>query len=627
MSWIQKLYDTYECNQSQIGLVTEGIPLVPVFHTMVRAHIEVAIDSEGLIYNATLLSSDEDEIIIPCTEQSAGRTGSAAHEMPHPLSDKLQYLAGDYIQYGGNKKSGYEAYAHQLKEWAESAYANAKVKAIYSCIVRGNLIETLLPFGVLGCNENGKLESKWDKILYASAPKNIEQQDAVIRWVVDDGASLEDRCWLDQTMFDDWISFVHASDEVEGFCQVTGSMSRIARNHPKKIYNACANAKLISSNDGATYLGRFTDVDEAYGVSMEVSQKSHNALRWLIRKNNAYKDERSVTICWTKAQPSYLNVFTSSHDLMAELLNDEIPERDDDTGYTGEEVAKALRMKMNGYHSRHAIEGSVNIMTLESATDGRFSVTYYQEIDHQAFIDRLDKWHNTCCWIHRQYHTNYVGAPSPDAIADAVVGLVNNSSTKHVRQTTVNRILKCIVDASPLPLDIVQRAIDQTVKLMSYDNDLHKKGNAYKLNNVLSTTCALYNKFSIDHQKGAYQVALEHERTSRDYLFGRLLAIAQYAEQKALNASDADRMTNADRLTHRFSTHPFSTWKNIELAIKPYMGKLNSSGYFEKMMDEVMSLFNPVDFNNDKPLSGEFLLGYHCQRRELYTFNKQDEEE
>jgi CRISPR-associated protein Csd1 len=33
---------------------------------------------------------------------------------------------------------------------------------------------------------------------------------------------------------------------------------------------------------------------------------------------------------------------------------------------------------------------------------------------------------------------------------------------------------------------------------------------------------------------------------------------------------------------------------------------------------ETMCLFDPIeDFTSDKPLRGEFLLGYHCQREDL----------
>ncbi|MCE0555228.1 hypothetical protein LQK80_36580 [Bacillus thuringiensis] len=42
--------------------------------------------------------------MIPCTEDSASRSGTGAYKVPHPLHDKLTYVAGDFGEYGGSKK-------------------------------------------------------------------------------------------------------------------------------------------------------------------------------------------------------------------------------------------------------------------------------------------------------------------------------------------------------------------------------------------------------------------------------------------------------------------------------------------------------------------------------------------
>ena len=70
----------------------------------------------------------------------------------------------------------------------------------------------------------------------------------------------------------------------------------------------------------------------------------------------------------------------------------------------------------------------------------------------------------------------------------------------------------------------------------------------------------------------------------------------------------------------RFSEHPYSTWRTIELALTPYKARLGGkSKKRQRMIDEVIASFNDNDFLNDKRLSGEFLLGYHCQREFLRT--------
>ena len=120
-------------------------------------------------------------------------------------------------------------------------------------------------------------------------------------------------------------------------------------------------------------------------------------------------------------------------------------------------------------------------------------------------------------------------------------------------------------------------------------------------------------------------MALDLNRTTRDYLYGRLLALADSLEEWALNEAKESRSTNAARLMQRFAERPYSTWRTIELALTPYKARLGGkSKKRQRMIDEVIASFNGNDFTNDKRLSGEFLLGYHCQREFLRPGNAED---
>ena len=99
----------------------------------------------------------------------------------------------------------------------------------------------------------------------------------------------------------------------------------------------------------------------------------------------------------------------------------------------------------------------------------------------------------------------------------------------------------------------------------------------------------------------------------------------------ALNISGEHRSTTAARLMQRFADRPFETWRTIELALQPYIQRLRISraGFLTnqlKEMDIILALFKNDDFNRKEALSGEFLLGYHCQRQKLRTKNEPTEE-
>lgn len=126
-------------------------------------------------------------------------------------------------------------------------------------------------------------------------------------------------------------------------------------------------------------------------------------------------------------------------------------------------------------------------------------------------------------------------------------------------------------------------------------------------------------------------MALDRDRKTRDYLYGRLLALAEHMEGRALNVAGEDRETNAAKLMQRFADRPHSTWLTIETSLTPYKVRLRAKrpGFLlgvEREMDEVINNFSPDDFLLDQRLTGEFVLSYHCQRYALWTGSKNEKD-
>ena len=121
-------------------------------------------------------------------------------------------------------------------------------------------------------------------------------------------------------------------------------------------------------------------------------------------------------------------------------------------------------------------------------------------------------------------------------------------------------------------------------------------------------------------------MALEEERTSRDYLFGRLLAVEQQYEKAALRKAGQERETNAVRYMQQYSIYPSKTWLMLYKDKLPaYRRHLEPRlvNWFESKIQDITALFEDGEYMNDKPLSGEFLLGYQCQ---LKAFRKNTDE-
>ena len=619
MSWMQKLYDTYE--QCYGAPQFSNHPLLPISHTIQQAHVEITLDENGNFRRAQIVPKIE--ITLPATEKSAARTSG---EAPHPLCDKVQYCGSDYPKHGGKKTSYYPSYVEQLTSWSESSFSHPKAKAVLAYVRKGTVVADLVREGVLHVDNHGALliTPKSDqpvpgifKCLTAKEGER-DQGDAFIRWRVERSGDPVPETWEDQSLMGAWIGFDASRNQGQGFCMVTGQTMLLAQSHPKRLRHGGDGAKLISSNDlgGFTFLGRFTDADQALGVGFEVTQKAHNALRWLLDKNRklAFRNGDQVVVAWTVSGKSLPDPFANS----SQMFGLESEEEDAASAYQGDAgQAFAVRLKryIAGYRTRLGSTNEIVVMALDSATPGRMAITYYRELTGSEFIERIQLWHESCAWYQNfGKNVKFVGVPSPRDIAEAAYGRqVKGKSGEKLSKATVERLLPCIIDGRPIPRDLVE----STVRKAANRSGLKK----WEWEKSLGIACALFRGH---HTERSYQMALEQGRTSRDYLFGRLLAVAERIEDKVLYLAKETRETSAAKLMQRFADHPSSTWRTIELSLVPYKARLRarSPGFLvnmEKLIDEIVCAFRDEDFKSEARLSGEFLLGYHCQRQALWS--------
>ena len=630
MSWIQKLYETYENCSAMIG-PSKGenvIPLVPICHTTQKAQIEIVIDKDGNFKRARIVPKADARTIIPCTEQSGGRTSG---EAPHPLCDKLQYVAQDYKKFGGAKAQYSNSYLKQLAAWCISKNAHTKVQAVYNYVRNGNVISDLVSQQILMIDSNDKLIESWKgkepPEIFRVLSGTTQQSDCFVRWSVEVPNDPQSEVWNDSTIFDSWIAYYSTLKENRDLCYVSGNMEFIADQHPAKIRNDGDKAKLISSNDasGFTYRGRFTSASQACGVGFVVTQKAHNALRWLIGKQG-YRRGSQAIVAWATQGRDIPNPLADAYSILGfEAIVDDSAQVEEVS--TAEDLALRLRNKLAGYHAILGNSDEIVVIALDSATPGRMALSFYRELTGADFLQRIEYWHETCCWKHnyrvteimdtktkkrKRVHPVFVGAPTPGDIAEVTYG---QGVDDKLRKSTIERLLPCIIDGRKIPRDLVELATNRASNRVGMDE--------WEWNKTLSIACALFRKYAKDYKGVNYSMALEETRRTRDYLYGRLLAIADSIEQWALREAGENRQTAAARLMQRFADHPYTTWRTLELSLTPYKARLGGKLKNRlNLLAEVMAMFEYDDFLNDKKLNGEFLLGYHCQRDDLRKRSK-----
>jgi len=658
MSWIEKLYQTYENNTDKVAGLNDAIPLFPICHTAQNAQIEIVLDNDGNILRATVVSKDDSPTIVPCTEASAGRAGT--RPVNHPLCDKLQYLAGDFTKFGGEVTIGfqskpsepYETYKEDLQKWCTSTCSHPKAKAVCKYIEKGHVISDLIERKILHTelapDGSQKLMYEWKgeesdkpeifKLLNGKMQKNGRrnpwQAESFIRWAIETPDCLNSSI-KDVSLQNAWIEYSSSLKASKGFCFVTGEPRFLADSHPAKLRNAGDKAKLISSNDssGFTYRGRFTDDSQVAELGSEITQKAHSALRWLLArqgkvfyvKSGGQAKPRLAVVAWAVSGADVPDPLADSADLLSDLsveneVNREVEKiGSNPAGFTAQDFGVRLSQYLSGYSVKLGETNQIIVIGIDSATPGRMAVTYYRELTGSDFLKRIESWHHGCAWLQRfSTDKEFFGAPAPKDIAQAAYGTREGDLLKvddNLQKTTVERLIPCIIDGVPLPWDIVDACIKKATQRHSLPDWAWQK--------TLGIACGLYRYYFKERED--YAMGLDRERQTRDYLYGRLLAVADCLEGYALKLSNEGRQTNATKLMQRFAERPCSTWKTIELALVPYKARLNRNNKYDVELDAIHGLFNDASgYASDDPLSGEFLLGFHCQRIELFKSGPQN---
>jgi CRISPR-associated protein Csd1 len=431
MSWIHKLYETYEACAMN-ATIPDSDDLCPVGYSVQNAHVEVVLDDKGHFRRANLVQRENNpKTFIPVTEKSSGRTSG---EAPHPLCDSLQYCAADYQEYGGARTSYYDSYITQLKDWADSPFSHPKVKAIYAYAKKGKVVEDLSKAGVLAVKNKVLVISTKNapdlseylilKLLTFDDKGTKDQAKVFIRWSVE---STNEKCthtWEDNSLFESWRNYLDSLEAKEGFCYVTGKMVVLAQKHPGKLRNGKDGAKLISSNDkdGYTFLGRFLNADQTVGVSSEVTQKAHSALRWLIGRKQAFRSGDQVVVSWAVRGSDFPALCENTLDFLGP--QEETTQSISGIGDVGQAFANRLNKKISGYRTNISDSESIVVIGLDSATPGRMAITFYRELTGSEFLQRIEQWHSDFSWeqnFGKELH--FIGAPAPKDIAWAAYGM------------------------------------------------------------------------------------------------------------------------------------------------------------------------------------------------------------
>ena len=554
MSWMRALYDTYDNLELQ---GKEG--LLKIAHSTQKAHLEVQLSKDGKIIGTNFLPVKDSDTVIPVTEESASRSSGAA---PHPLFDKIKYLAGDYELYTGeSNEEHHQKYMENLKKWSDSEYGDYKIEVLYKYL-----------------------------------------QENYIHYYLSNGGE---------------IGFCQVTGKEERLCVNHPSKIRNSGDKAKMISS--------NDKTNFTYRGRFHDVGEAYTISYEASQKIHNALKWLIERQGVKVGDKEFVL-WGVNSENVPSILESTEGVASDYEEEEdvfatfYGEEEDKTVSIQEDVAERFNRAIRGYHGNVRADSHFVLLGVDAATTGRLSVIFSREYfgaDGNELIERIEQWHRDCAWNVSSYNKKlqkrvyFTGAPSPYEIALCTYGREQGNSIKgtdKVIANAVERILPCIVDGKRVPVDIMREVVHRAQHPQNY-----KSKTLWQ--QVLSVACALTRKHLIE--KGEECLVMKSPE-SLDAKCGRMLAIADAIEAWVLREEKIDRTTTAMRYYTKFCENPCDTWVIIQKNLKPYEMKLRGRARnLQTLLGEISATISEEEFQQKRNLDGTFCLGFDSQRYEI----------
>ena len=677
MNWVSSLCALYDAYANRAGEVErwkgKELVLLPIGYDTMEAQIEIHIDQNGNFIGARRLEKDEAETLVPYPESRTSGIKAL------PLFDSLPYIAGDlqeavtfYFAGAKNEKDkqnkrarlreSFPLYIAGLKAWCESPFSHPKVTAIYHYVVKQTVAKNLINSQVLSADENGIIS---DKIKIQNAPvekafvrfrvfmNDINSPDSILS---DPDNAHDSAVWFDKTVQRSFIAYYLSTFQKKDLCYMTGEHMPVAKTNPVKIRGKWdTKAKLISANDDSnfSYRGRFntkekeTGYNEALSIGYITSQKAHNALKWIIRRQGFSRDGVCM-VAWENALKDLPNFYDSAAGILTKVFDDgetdeeefeeeALSEEDEaDVPVTNYVSAAKFNAALDGYASKLSDISNMMVLALDSATPGRLAITYYKELDSSRYLKNLRTWHESCCWKHEYIRDKklkvYEGMASILEIALAIYGteqgedksnpqlkLSKNSDNKSpMLVAAFERLRPCIIEVAAIPRDMVRAAILKASNPLAY-------AAKFNYNKVLHVACSMvkrlyWEKKQRNEREGViFKMELDKSNQDRSYLYGRLLAVAERVERSTYEKGET-RITNAERYMQAFSHAPFRTWTRIWNNLQPYMRQLKkpaSREFYKNLVGEITELFEYEERISNESLNGKYLLGYDCQRSVL----------
>ena len=662
----------------ELDMTGRNITLLPIYHTNLRSEgynvLQIDLDEKGVPISATFVPKDE-HVVFPVTVESLNRRGKKV--VAHPLCDYMPYLSNSL------DKEKYASYCEQNEHWIngvlqelstcsaqeseEAEDLKVFLQEIRKMVLNRDLLELVKElignkYKVLAQNNVKTEDEATIEIELKAATKSSKAKTKEIKLsdvFITFGKKFTDSKKQDINITKNkllhkahvqYIRRMHSEQsEKLDVCDVSG----------EKMYCTSLNrgllgtGKIISvSNNKETHIGRFCEGAEVIRLGADTSEKIHLMLKFFLEHEDnsqrLYNNTRAII--WFSDDILNERDFSLSNPTAVALDPWDNPPEEYESKSTADPRAREWKMILRGDMPLPK-ENEMDffyLMTINTISNGRISIQSTRTIPISLFVHNLQHWNETCSWewwnyTSRKYENK---TPRPWDIVRFVYGIENDDGKvdclkDELKSLSFKRILPSVIDGMPLPKDMGRQIFS------NYRNRISFRKNWPYLQYI---SCALLNKVRQDERKEKRLPMLEKDNQTRDYLYGRLLAVYEKAEMDAVKTGSvsggeksegekqekdkSSRLTNVERVWSAFFQAPEKMLGTLHAKMRPYLDKLKSNNagrysYYNRLIGEIQTEIRDAESylaNKNKALNEDAVFGYYAQNREFYKSNTEKKE-
>ncbi len=663
----------------ELDMTGRNIALLPIYHTNLRAEaynvLQIVIDDKGNPKQINFIEEDA-YTIFPVTVESLNRSGKKV--VAHPLCDYMPYLSNSLDE------EKYASYCEQNEQWisgvllelstcTDQETEDAKDLKVFLQELREmvlgkdilKLIKELIgkDYRMLTQDNTTTEDEPEIEIELEAATKTSKAKTKKInlsKVFVTFGKQFADAQKLDidisKSKLLHWAHIQHIrrmhAEQTDKFdiCDVSG----------QRIYCTDLNrgllgkGKLVSvSNNTETHIGRFCEGSEVIRLGADTSEKIHLMLKFFLEHGDnsqkLYNNTRAII--WFSDDILNEREFSLSNPT-ADILDpwDNPPEEEYESKSTADPRAREWRKILRGDIPlpKENETDFFYLMTINKISNGRIAIQSTRTMPISLFLRNLQHWNKTCAWEKRNFNSKEYEnkTPRPWDIVRFVYGVENDDGKvdclkDELKSLAFKRLLPTVIDGRPLPKDIGRQIFS------NYRNRISFRKNWPYLQYI---SCALLNKVRQDERKEERLLMLEKDNQTRDYLYGRLLAVYEKVEMDAMKTGSASsneksesekqekgkssRLTNVERVWAAFFQTPERMLGTLHTKMRPYLNKLKSDNagrhsYYNRLIGEIQTDIRDAESylaNKNKALNEDAVFGYYAQNRELYKSSVEKKE-